>query len=90
MLRFLRDTGCVIAAQEPDDAHHDPCARLVRLGAVGRVQLMVAPGAEDDLERAFEERRQRRQAWLSDRAFIGRMAGPFTLDVSRFDSGTSW
>jgi predicted nucleic acid-binding protein len=85
---YLLDTGVLIAAQSPDDAHHEASAALIRAGQAGLVRLMAGVGVDYDLETASVERQAERRSWLSTHGItIARVPGPFTFDISRLDSG---
>lgn len=85
---YLLDTGVLIAAQSPDDAHHEASAALVRAGQAGLARLLAGVGVDYDLETASAARQADRLAWLSAHGFtIARVPGPFTIGVSRLDSG---
>jgi predicted nucleic acid-binding protein len=85
---YLLDTGVLIAAQSPDDSHHEASAALVRAGQAGLARLLAGVGVDYDLETASAARQADRLAWLSAHGItIARVAGPFTIGVSRLDSG---
>jgi hypothetical protein len=85
---FLLDTGVIIAAQSPDDIHHEASAALVRAGQEGRARLLAAVGVDYDLEAASAGRQVARLAWLRAHGLsIVHAPGPVTLSVSRLDSG---
>jgi predicted nucleic acid-binding protein len=85
---YLLDTGVLIAAQSPDDAHHEASAALVRAGQAGLARLLAGVGVDYDLETASAARQAERLAWLSNHGItIAHVPGPFTTGVSRLDSG---
>ena len=85
---YLLDTGVLIAAQSPVDRYHEGSAALVRAGQAGLARLLAGVGVDYDLEAASAERQAERRAWLSAHGItIARVPGPFTLGVSRLDSG---
>jgi hypothetical protein len=85
---YLLDTGVLIAAQSPGDAHHEACAALVRAGQAGLARLLAGVGVDYDLETASAARQAERLVWLSGHGItIARVSGPFTIGVSRLDSG---
>jgi hypothetical protein len=87
LLTYLLDTGCLIAAQTPGERYYEATDQLVEAGREGRVHLLTATSVEYDLEKASPELGDVRRDWLSERPYIRRVPGPFTLDVSRLDWG---
>ncbi|HWE55812.1 MAG TPA: hypothetical protein VG435_09875 [Acidimicrobiales bacterium] len=90
-MRFVLDTSCLIAAQEPADAHHVAVSELFSLGAAGRAELLVSHTSYAyDLENdTVAERRAQRLAWLDEQP-LGKVPGAFTWDVSRLGHGDVW
>jgi predicted nucleic acid-binding protein len=85
---YVLDTGVLIAVQTPDDRHHEASAALVRAGQAGLTRLLAGVGVDYDLETASAARQAERRAWLSAHAItVVRVPGPFTIGVSRLDSG---
>lgn len=84
---FVLDTGCLIAAQTPEERYHLDCVQLVEMGRTGAVDLAVGTAAHYDWEAARPHVVQARLRWLDDRPFIRRIPGPTALDVSPMDSG---
>jgi len=48
MPRYLLDTGCLIAAQTPEESHYAAAAELIELGSLGRVELFTATSVDYD------------------------------------------
>ena len=89
MLTFLLDTRCLMAAADsPTNFHYnEAAAQLIEAGRAGRVRLLVVTRVEYDLETSSPQRFMGRRKWLSERPFIQRVPGVYTMGVSRPEWG---
>lgn len=88
ILRLAIDTCVVIAAINEGEPHHRSCRTLFDLADAGVVELLVSSTFEYDQEKGWEKdpkRASRNAEWLASQR-VSRIAGPFTVGVTRLGS----
>jgi hypothetical protein len=83
MLHLTLDTCCVIAAAQ-DGRHSAEIDQLVNLARAGDVGLWLTSAFYVDQVRASDENYRTNLQWLSERALIRQVPGPFRFGLSKF------